>query len=219
MDAIVNFFVGLGDRLTGWFITRVERLTDPESMMAAFIVTVWSVLAGMQGGWLVILIVLAVTWTLHALAVESGNHVVLWLTTSALLIVIVIASQAVFGGLPPVLLAAAGATALAHNELVRINYTRRRNAVVHDGVFHASALAICGAGVIGIIGVAMAEIAAAGGERSWLWMPAAVGALMLVGFGLSIGPARRSAEANAERWQPGERIPPQPLGRDETEQY
>ncbi len=219
MDAIVNFFVGLGDRLTGWFITRVERLTDPESMMAAFIVTVWSVLAGMQGGWLVILIVLAVTWTLHALAVESGNHVVLWLTTSALLIVIVIASQAVFGGLPPVLLAAAGATALAHNELVRINYTRRRNAVVHEEVFHASGLGLAGAALIGVAGIAVTTIASSSGERSWLWMPAAVGVLMLLGYGLAIAPARKASKASKERWQPGERIPPQPLGREDLERF
>jgi hypothetical protein len=188
-------------------------------MIGAFIVTVWTVLAGIWGGWVVILILLAMAWTLHIIAVESGNHVVLWLTTSALLMLIVIASQTVFGGLPPILLAAAGSTALAHNELVRLNYSRRRGAVVHDAVFQASALALTGASVIGIVGVALAEIARSGGQRSWLWMPVAVAALMLIGYGLSIAPARRPVKANAERWQPGDRIPPQPLGREETEQF
>lgn len=219
MDQLLNFFAQLGDRMVAFFQRRVERLSDPESMIAAFIVTVWTVLASLWGGWPVMLVLLLVTWTLHAMAVESGNHVVLWLTTSALLILIVIASQTVFGGLPPILLAAAGATALAHNELVRLNYSRRRNAVVHDGVFQTSILAVAAASLIGIVGIALAEIAADGSERSWLWMPAAVGMLMLIGFALSIAPARRASEANAERWQPGDRIPPQPLGRDELEPY
>lgn len=219
MDGLLNWFQGLPDRLVAFVLRRVDRGTDPESMIGAFIVTVWTVLAGMWGGWILILILLGMVWTLHIIAVESGNHVVLWLTTSALLMLIVIASQTVFGGLPPILLAAAGATALAHNELVRLNYSRRRGAVVHDAVFHASALALTGASVIGIIGVALAEVARSGGERSWLWMPVAVVALMLIGYGLSIGPARKTAKANAERWQPGDRIPPQPLGREDPEQF
>lgn len=219
MDRLANWLQGLGDRFAAWVLRRVDRLKDPESMIAAFIMTVWTVLAGMWGGWPVILIFLLFTWTLHAMAIESGNHVVLWLTTSALLIMIVIASQTVFGGLPPILLAAAGATALAHNELVRVNYTRRRDAVVHDAVFQASAMALAGAAAVGIVGVALAEIGADGGERSWLWMPVAVAVLLLIGFGLSIGPARRASEANTERWEPGDRIPPQPLGRDDLDRF
>ncbi|MGI9599267.1 MAG: hypothetical protein ACR2QK_24095 [Acidimicrobiales bacterium] len=219
MDRFFDRLQAMGDSFARFVSDRAERLGDPESMVAAFIMTVWTVLASMWGGWPVILIFLLITGTLHILAVESGNHVVLWLSTSALLMIIVIASQTVFGGLPPVLLAAAGTTALAHNELIRINYARRRNAVVHDAVFQASGLALTGAGVIGIVGVALAEIAAGGGERNWLWMPVAVGALMLIGFGLAIGPTRRATEASAERWQPGERIPPQPLGRDDIEHY
>ncbi len=219
MDRLTTWFNSLGDRLTGFVLRRAERLGNPESMIGAFIVTVWTVLAGMWGGWVVILLFLLVTLSLHAMAVESGNHVVLWLTTSAMLILIVIASQTVFGGLAPVLLAAAGATALAHNELVRINYARRRNAIVHDAVFQSSALALAGASLIGIVGVALAEVASGGGQRSWLWMPGAVVLLLVIGFALAIGPTRRATEASRQRWQPGDRIPPQPLAPDDLEQF
>ncbi len=219
MDGLVNWFNGLGDRLAGWTRRRVEYQGDPESMVGAFIVTVWTVLGAFWAGWPAILIMLAILWTLHAASVESGNHVVLWLTTAALLVMIVIASQTLFGGLPPMLLALAGATALAHNELVRLNYTRRRNAVVHDSVFRASAFGIGGAALIGIIGVGLSQVAASGGQRNWLWMPAAVGLLMALGFALAIGPARRAGNTKVERWQPGQRIPPQPLGKEDLEQF
>ncbi len=219
MDRLIAWLTSLGDRLTGFVWRRARRMGNAESMIGAFIVTVWTVLAGMWGGWMVILVLLLVTLTLHTVAVESGNHVVLWLTTSALLILIVIASQTVFGGLAPVILAAAGSTALAHNELVRINYTRRRKATVHDAVFQSSGLALAGASLIGIVGVALAEVAAGGGQRSWLWMAGAVLLLLAIGFGLAIGPTRRATAAGSRRWQPGDRIPPQPLAPDDLERF
>ena len=207
------------DRFISFLVHHVNQLKDPESMIALFIATLWAVFAGAWGGWVVILIFAVIIWTLHVLSVETGSHVVLWLTTSALLVLIIIGSEATFGGLSAVLLAAGGATALAYNELVRLNYTRRRNAVVDESVFVASALGLGGAAGIGIIGVGLAQAFADGQERTWVWMPAAVGALMLVGFALAIGPIRRANEASKQRWQPGERIPPQPLGKDDLEQF
>ena len=207
------------DRLIEFLLHHVDRLKDPESMIGLFIATLWAVFAGAWGGWVAILIFAVIIWTLHVLSVESGSHVVLWLTTSAMLILIIIGSEATFGGLSPVLLAAGGATALAHNELVRLNYTRRRNAVVDESVFLASALGLGAAAGIGVVGVALAQAFADGQDRPWFWMPGAVGALMVVGFGLAIGPLRRGNEASKQRWQPGERIPPQPLGKDDLEQF
>ncbi|MGH1491003.1 MAG: hypothetical protein ACRBK7_16685 [Acidimicrobiales bacterium] len=219
MDRFMNWFEGLSDRMAGFIRRRVNYLGDPESMIAAFILTVWTVLGSMWAGWPAILFTLAVTWTLHALAVESGNHVLLWLATSVLLVLIVISSQTAFGGLPPILLAVAGGTALGHNELVRLNYTRRRNAVVHDGVFRASAIAVGGASLIGLLGVTLAQLSASGEQRNWLWMPAAVGLLLVIGFALAIAPARQGGNPKVERWQPGQRIPPQPLGKEDLEQF
>lgn len=213
----MEWFSRLGRRITGWVRHHGSLLTDPESMVGWFIVTLWCVLAGFEGGVLVMVILLAIGWFVHAAAVESGNHVLLWLTTALLLILIVLASQLTFDGLPPVLLAAAGATALVHNELVRLNYARRRNALVHEAVYHGSSLAMAAAVGIGVVGVALLQIFSSGGQRTWLWMPAAAGALMLVGFGLAIGPLRKATDSSKERWLPGGRIPPQPLKSEPTE--
>lgn len=219
MDGFSRWLNGVGDRLIGFTIHHVTLLKDPESMIALFIATLWAVFAGAWGGWVAILVFATIIWTLHVLAVETGNHVVLWLTTTAMLVLIVIGSEATFGGLSPVLLAAGGASALAYNELVRLNYTRRRNAIVTESVFQASALGLAAAAGIGVIGVGLAQAFSSGSERNWLWMPGAVLALMIIGFGLSVWPARRATEASKQRWQPGERIPPQPLGKDDLEQF
>lgn len=204
-------------RIGDWVVHHAVLLTDPESMVGWFIVTMWCVLAGLQGGVVVMLILLVVGWFLHFAAVESGNHVLLWMTTSMLLLLIVIASELTLGTLSPVLLAAAGTTALVHNELVRLNYTRRRNAVVHESVYHGSGVALAVSGAIAVVGVALTQIFADGGQRSWLWMPVAATVLMLIGFGLALGPLRKATEASKERWMPGDRIPPQPLKTESTD--
>lgn len=209
----------MSQRFSDSMMRHFMLLRDPESMIGLFIVTVWATLAAANGGWLVLVIVLTISWAAHVIAVESGNHVLLWLSTALLLVLIIVASVSTFGGLPPVLLAAAGTTALAHNELVRLNYTRRRNAVVHADVFSASGLGVGGAALLAMIGVAVATVADDGSERSWLWVPIAVGVLMLIGFTLTITPARRSSKASKERWQPGDRIPPQPLANEDMEHF
>ena len=213
MASVVRWLSDLGEGASAWLIRRAEHQADPETMIAAFIATLWAVLAGLVGGWLLILIMVGIVWTLHILAVESGNHVLLGLATSALLIVIVIASQATFGGLPPVLLAAAGATALGHSELVRLNYGRRRGAVVTDGVFGASGLGLALAAGIGITGVAAAEIAGRGVDRNWLWMPAAVAVLLGIGLALSIWPARNRAAPRCRAVEAGRAHPTPAPGR------
>ena len=219
MNSFFAWFNNLGDRLTQFVIHHGVQLKDAESMIALMIATVWAVFAGAWGGVAAVLVFTAIIWILHVLAVESGSHVVLWLTTSALLILIVIGSEATFDGLSPVLLAAAGASALAYHELIRLNYTRRRNAVVDPSVFQASGLALAATAGVAIIGVAIAQVFANGGDRTWLWMPAAVGALMVVAFALAIGPVTKATAASKQRWNPGDRIPPQPLGRDDLEQF
>lgn len=213
----MGLFRRLGDRGRNWVVRHGTMLADPESMVAWFIVTLWCVLAGFEGGVAVMVIVLIFGWFIHAAAVESGSHALLWLATAMLLVLVVVASQLTFDGLPPVLLAAAGASALGHNELIRLNYARRRNALIHEAVYSAAGLAFVAAVGVGILGVALIQVIADGQPRTWLWMPVAAGALLLVGFALALGPLRRANEASKERWLPGERIPPQPLRGEPTE--
>ena len=75
---------------------------------------------------------------------------------------VVVASATTLDDLPPALLAAAGATVLTHNELVRLNYTRRRSALVDPDVFQVSAIALTAAGVLAVLGVAVADAFAGG---------------------------------------------------------
>ncbi len=199
-----------GRRLADRVVDHARLLGDPESMVAALIMTVWAALAGLSAGTIGVVVALAVAWFLHAAAVETGSHVSLWLATAGLLILVVVASAVTLDGLHPVLLAGAGATVLAHNELIRLNYTRRRQAEVDPEVFRSSGLAITLAGVLAVVGVAVANGLATGDERSWLWMPVATGALLIIGIGLSLLPTWRAPEASRQRWLPGERIPPPP---------
>lgn len=219
MANLANRLQDQADRFALWILGHIDILRDPESMVGLFIVTLWAVLAGSWGGWVAIVIFVVLSASLHFMAIESGNHVVLWLSTAALLVLIVIASEATFDGLSPVVLSLSGASALVHNELIRVNYARRRNATMHEQVFHASGVATGAAVGVAAIGVVVAQVAAAGDSRNWLWMPAAFGALLIIGLVLSIGPARRASDASRERWQPGDRIPPQPLAGEDPELF
>ena len=207
---MMAWFERAGQRLLDAVVRHARLLADPESMAAALIMTVWAALAGLTAGTVGVALAVIVAWFLHGAAVESGSHVSLWLATAGLLILVVVASAVTLGGLHPVLLAAAGATVLAHNELIRLNYTRRRRAEVDPEIFRSSALAVTIAGVLAVIGVAVTNALASGDDRSWLWVPVATAALMTIGFGLSLLPARRAPDGSRHRWLPGERIPPPP---------
>lgn len=200
-------------RLVDGIVHHARLLGDPESMTAALIMTIWCAIAGMAAGTPGVVIAVLVGWFLHGAAVETGSHVLLWLATAGLLIMVVVASAVTLDGLHPVLLAVAGTTVLAHNELIRLNYTRRRLAEVDQGIFQASGIGTTIAGVLAVVGVAVTNGLASGDQRSWLWMPVATGALLAIGFGLSLLPTRRAPEASRRRWLPGERIPPPPVGR------
>jgi hypothetical protein len=104
--------------------------------------------------------------------------------------------------------------------MIRLNYTRRRRADVDPSVFQSSAIVITVAGVLAVVGVAVANSLAGDDGRTWLWMPVATGALLVIGIGLSLLPAWRAPEASRQRWLPGERIPPPPPsvgGSDDTQ--
>lgn len=208
IDRLVNWFAGLGQRLVDGVTRHARLLGDPESMVAALIMTVWAAIAGLSLGTAGVVVAVFIGLALHAAAVESGNHVTLWLSTAGLLILVVVAAAITLGGLHPIVLAGAGATVLAHNELVRLNYTRRRYAKVDPAVFESSIAGLAGAAALAIVGVALANGFAGTDDRTWLWMPIATGALLAIAFALSTLPTWRADEASRERWLPGQRIPP-----------
>lgn len=217
MTGLVHWLGRAGKRSGDLVIRHARMLGDPESMVAALIVTLWSILAAIDGGMWSVLVSLCIGWFLHVTAVETGSHVSLWLTTAALLIMVVLASAITFDGLGPVPLAAAGATVLVHNELVRLNYTRRRRAVIDPEVFRTAPLGAIVAGVLAVIGATLIGVLSDTEDRSWLWMPVATGVLIAIGLALTLLPVRGAPPASRERWQPGERMPPPPTVHREHE--
>jgi hypothetical protein len=154
---------------------------------------------------------------LHLVAVETGNHAVLWLTTGWLLILMLVASQATFARFGPLSYTVASATALAHNELVRISYARRRRGLVDESTYVSAAIGFGLASMVAVIGIGLAQLLAdTSTNRSWLFMPVAALALVGLGLAITVVPVRNAPRADRHRWRPGDRIPPQPLGDDGT---
>ena len=187
---------------------RIRALRTTEALLGAIIIAVWSVAAtGLIAPPVVTLIVVGVSLLLHFVAVDSGSFVVLWIMTGWLLALIVISSQSVLEGAHPLVFTIAGVSALAHNELIRAGYNRRRNASVDDEVFVSSAVGVGLAGLIAVIAIGITTpLATSGGGRSWLWMPVAAGVITLAVLALTVLPTIRAPHPNKERWQPGDRL-------------
>jgi hypothetical protein len=215
------------DRLASWAVRQRTGLFSLESVVGVVIVTLWAVLAGAPGGVLGLSICFGIGLIAHWLAIETGSHGALWASTVVVLGLILIAGARL--PLPPLALTVMTGTALVHNEMIRINGSRRR-AQVDIEVFHASALAVVAAVALAIGAVALAvslslnlgasvafdetldDVTDLGsGDRSWLWVPLAVGSLVAVAAALAALPALRSKRSANRRWQPGERLPPPPL--------
>jgi hypothetical protein len=208
------------ERLAAWrhrWNARLVRFAAAEVLAGALIVTTWSVLAGVGvGPLLVVAILMAAGLWLHLASVETGNHTLLWMTSAWLLVLMIVAAESTLGGLSPLSYSIASFTVFGHNELVRLNYARRRGAEIDEEVYVASAIGVGTAGLVAVIGIGVAQPLAEGGDRSWLWMPAAAVVLIGVGSLLTLLPARRAPRASRQRWRPGDRIPPQPLGQDSS---
>lgn len=190
---------------------RAEALSTVESILGAAIVVGWGLLATLAvAPPLVVVSVVAVGLFLHAAAIETGNHGLLWLATSWVLLLVVVSAASIMDDASPLAFTVASATALAHNETVRAGYARRRNAQVDRQVFVSAATGIGAAALVAIVGIGIAQPLADDPDRTWLWMPVAVVVLALVAAAFTVVPARRSPEPDKRRWRPGDRIPPPP---------
>jgi hypothetical protein len=195
---------------------RLDRFSAPEVLAGALIVVTWALLATVTAGWWpIIAVAVGIGLWLHLAAVETGSHLMMWMTTGLVLGFIIVADAGFFGGLDAVSYSAAGVSALVHNELIRLNHARRRRAVIAERIYHLVAAGIALIAVITVVTVAAATALAGGGERSWWWMPVAIMVLLGTAGALAVAPARNAPPTSRHRWRPGDRIPPQPLGRSE----
>jgi hypothetical protein len=184
-----------------------------EVVLATLVLLVWAAIPAIDLGWIGFLILIAIPLWIHFAAVESGNHLLLWTSTLTMLI-LAITSLDGLRSATPVSLSMATLTTLGYNELVRLNHARRRGGTIDDEIYSGSALAMGLVGLVATAGITIAEMLSAG-ERTWLWLPVALVAVLGTSGLVLLLPARRAPSPSRERWRPGDRIPPQPLGRDD----
>ncbi len=201
----------------GWR-TRLGRLETPEVLLGALITAGWAAAAAVAltgAGRTAITVgaavgAVAVALWLHLAAVDSGHHSLSWMSTGVTVLCVVLAlARRDAGALP---FAAGGVLALAHNELIRLSYTRRRDAVVDGGVPRGALVGLLASSSLALAGIGLAQAVSGGTGRSWLWMPATVGVLVLAAMVLTVAPVRRAPTPSRDRWRPGDRIPPPPAG-------
>ncbi len=211
-----------GDRSAPWR-TRLGRLDTPEVLLGALITAGWAAAAALSltgvaftGAGLTAVTLGAaagagaVALWLHLAAVDTGHHSLSWMSTGVTVLCVVLAlAHRDAGALP---FAVGGTTALAHNELIRLSYTRRRGAVVDRAVRRGAMTGLIAAASLALAGTGLAQAVSGGTGRSWLWMPATVGVLVLATTVLTVAPVRRAPLASRDRWRPGDRLPPPPSG-------
>jgi len=194
-------------RIDAWLGNFVTNHTTLEWLLGLAIMLVWAVIAFARfgpvsaGGAVVFGVIL------HYVAMETGSHAWLWFATGTVIVYALVAYGAVLEPLGPLALTAGGASALAYNETVRLNYARRRDAAIEPAVFVGSTVAVAAASMTGVIGIGLAVIVISQSERDWVWMPAAVITLMLVAYALVILPTVGTHESSGQRWVPGRRLP------------
>jgi len=204
---------------TGGWRTRLGRLDTPEVLLGALITGGWAAGAAVAvtgAGLSAVTVgaaagaVAAALW-LHLAAVDTGHHSLSWMSTgvTVLCVVLALARRDDAAALP---FAVGGVTALAHSELIRLSYTRRRDAVVDRAVPRGALLGLVAAAALALAGTGLAQAVSGGTGRSWLWMPATVGVLVLATMALTVAPVRRAPVPSRDRWRPGDRVPPPPAG-------
>ena len=84
-------------------------------------------------------------------------------------------------------------------------------------MYVASAIGLGLVGVVSVIGIGLASAFDGEGDRSWLWMAAALAVVFIGAILMTAIPRRRVPGSSSGRWRPGDRIPPQPLGQYEPD--
>lgn len=198
------------ERVAEWIGNFVNHHTHPEWLLGLAIMLLWAVIAFANAGLLFGVGAVVFGVILHYVAMETGSHSWMWLATGAVLLYVLVAYVVVLDEIGPLALTVGGASALAYNETVRVNYMRRREAQVDPSLFIGSTVAVTVAAAVGLVGVGATVALQGEAPRAWLWMPAAILTLFTVAYVLVIAPTIRAPADSDRRWVPGARIPPPP---------
>ncbi len=206
-------------RIVAWrrrWLIRGQHFTKTEVVASSLIIATWAIGATVAAGWLpLVLMAVGIGLWVHLAAVETGSHIMMWLATALVLGFVVMAGVTLFTDLSAVSYSMAGVIALAHNELIRLNHARRRQALIDEEVYFRAGT---GMGMVAVVTVGAIAVAEPISERdgvTWWWMPLGIIILLATAVALAVLPARKAPPSNRHRWRPGDRIPPQPLGNSE----
>ncbi len=200
-----------------WLVRR-QHFSKPEVIAGSVIITTWAMAATIGAGWLpLVLVAIGVGLWVHLAAVETGSHIMMWLATALVLGFVVMASAILFVDLTAVSYAMAGVIALGHNELIRLNQARRRQATIDEEVYVKASIGIGMVALVTVGSIAAVELLSGDDGTAWWWMELGIIVLLALAAALTIVPARNAPPSSRDRWRPGDRIPPQPLGKSELE--
>ena len=189
---------------------RFRALMTPEAVVGALIAAVWGFLApAYLAPPPVVMATILLALGLHVATVDSGSFALLWISTGWVLLLIIVWARGMASDADPLVFTAAGSSALVYNELVRLAYARRRNARIDRSVYASSATGVALAVLLAGTGIGLSDGLAGAVGRSWLWMPLAVLVVSALATAFVTLPTVGAPSPHKDRWQPGERIPPQ----------
>ncbi len=189
-------------------------LSTPEFMVASLILFFWTVVLIPITGLVLTLFLwgglFGVGELFLYLSIKNGSHG--FLTTTALYtLAISTLAVSVHEWLMPLSLILAGSSALFVTDLARLNFARRRDAVLPASLVASTLLMTGTVTVVSLLSFGLLlGLADESGNRSWLWVPAIAGVLLALTAGATFILSRSSAHSQAGRWKPGDTMLPPP---------
>ena len=189
-------------------------LSTPEFVVASLILLFWTVVLIPITGLVLTLLLWAGVFGVGEfflyLSVKNGSHG--FLTTTALYTLAISAlAVSIHEWSMPLSLILAGSSALFVTDLARLNFARRRDAVLPASLVASTLLTTGAVTVVSLLSFGLLlGLADESGDRSWLWVPAIAGVLLVLTAGATFVLSRSSARSEAGRWKPGDTMLPPP---------
>ncbi len=189
-------------------------LSAPEFVVASLVLLFWTVVLVPITGLVLTLFLwggfFGVGELFLYLSIKNGSHG--FLTATALYTLAISAfAVSVHEWSMPLSLILAGSSALFVTDLARLNFARRRDAVLPASLVASTLLMTGTVTVVSLLSLGLLlGLADDSGGRSWLWVPATAGALLVLTAGSTFILSRSSARSEAGRWKPGDTMLPPP---------
>ncbi len=189
----------------------------PEAIGACTIAGFWTLSLLLLGGSIVAIIfisllaIAAVGATI--VAVDAGSAAMSFMV--GVYLTIVGSATMTSLDLGPLGIVVVAVSIMLYLDLLRLSFARRRTDGLDDALFVRTIGSSAIVGVLSVLSIVIA-LTVTGGDsagdssRSWLWVPMAIGVIIVPAVVLVIASGRRSGQYDKRRWRPGERMLPQP---------